>query len=104
MDDFGAVDWVHFGRQVMGSRGFLGLSKKELGRATHVAPATITRIKNGRSDVGFPNAGAALQNYFERNGIEFPTGTSSTQLAFRGSVTNVAVVVDTTMPAGSRFQ
>lgn len=103
MSGFSCIDWVNFGMQVKAARGFLDLSKEDLGRVAHVAPATITRIESGASDVGFPNAGVALQNYFERNGIEFPRGTFSAQVEFRGETTGIAIAADPSMPAGTRF-
>jgi transcriptional regulator with XRE-family HTH domain len=98
------VDWVNFGRQVKAARSMLGLTKDALARAARIAPATLTRIEDGASDLGSPNAGAALQSYLERSGIEFPHGSLRASIEFhRGPLENVAVTIDASMPTGTRF-
>jgi len=103
---FGCVDWVNFGIEVKGARGVLGLSREALARATNLAPATITRIEEGGSDVGTKNAGVVLQSFLERSGIEFPKGTLGVAIAFNDPnkmKEGIAVTADPSMPSGSRF-
>src|SRR5207248_758892 len=77
------VNWRNFGLEVKAARALLGMTRDDLGKATHLAPATITRIETGEGSRTAPNVGRGIQATLESCGIEFPEGTSSVCVALR---------------------
>ena len=94
----------NLGKMIMGARAFLGLRKVNLAKMAHLGHDSITRAEYGDLASSI-NSLSAIQRVLEENGIEFLDGARSISLKVREKrgLVGLAIVIDPTMPPGTRF-
>ena len=94
----------NFGKMIIGSRAFLGLTKTELAKMAHLGHDSITRADYGDLSISI-NSLSAIQRVLEESGIEFLDGTHSVSLKVREKrgLIGLTIIIDPTMPLRTRF-
>jgi ribosome-binding protein aMBF1 (putative translation factor) len=94
----------NLGKMIIGARAFLGLTKVDLAKMAHLGHDSITRAEYGDLAISV-NSLSAIQKALEENGIEFLDGARSISLKVREKrgLVGLAIVIDPTMPLGTRF-
>ncbi|CAB3894278.1 hypothetical protein N7638_17425 [Achromobacter mucicolens] len=92
-----------FGLLVQAARTLLEKTLVSVAAETQMHHSTLSKIDAGKA-VSLQKC-ARLQRYLEEAGIEFPEGTREIVLRYSPSIdrAGVAITVDPTMPAGTRF-
>jgi len=93
-----------FGKLIIGSRGFLGLTKSGLAKMSHLGHDSITRAEYGDTSISI-NALSAIQRALEESGIEFLEGTRAISVKVREKrgLLGLTIVIDPSMPTGTRY-